>query len=196
MIDLGKIYCIHRSKDEERYTRLVKEIDRVNIDPIFVEPEKPIEKDYPKNMNSNMDSLRRTTIKLIENAIDKGYDKITIMEDDCVFIDFLWDMFVSSKLPEIFNFIHLNVTGHQVNGVFNENEIYVPLYSGECCQFYIIHKRIYKKYLELLKKHITPIDVITSAIHRKEKKSFSLCNNPVIHITNMYSTLRDKTVKY
>lgn len=196
MIDLGKTYCIHRSKDEERYNQLVTELSRVNLDPTFVEPEKPIEKEYPKNMNSNMDSLRRTTIKLIENAIEKGYDKITIMEDDCVFIDALWSMFIKSNLPDTFNFIHLNVTGREVNGAFNENEIYVPMYSGECCQFYIIHNRVYSKYLELLKKHITPIDVITSSIHRKERKSFRICNSPVRHIPNNYSTLREEIVKY
>lgn len=196
MVDLGKTYCIHRSEDEERYNKLVKELDKVNLSPVFVEPEDPIEKDYPKNMNPNMDSLRRTTIKLIENAIEKGYEKITIMEDDCVFIDDLWNMFVKSKLPDTFNFIHLNVTGREVNSTFNENEIYVPLYSGECCQFYIIHNRVYVKYLDLLKKHIYPIDVITSAMHRKERKSFRICNSPVRHIPNNYSTLRERIVKY
>lgn len=190
------IYCIHRETDEERLKELVPELESVGISPIFVEPE-PVDESFEDKprFNKKMDSLRRTTIKLVSDARDQGLEYITIMEDDCKFRVNNYKSFQERGLPEDFDFIHLNVTGRDVYGFHLVKGIFRPFY-GVCCQYYIIHSQIYDDYIRLLTNSMVPIDEVTRYIQMKRRKSFAVEPLPVYHENNRYSTLRGKNVKY
>jgi hypothetical protein len=190
------IYCIHRKQDEERYNQLVKELGKVNLSVSFIEPE-PLDdnfEDKPR-FNKAMDSLRRTTIKLVQEAKDKSLPYITIMEDDCKFHVEAYKAYEEKGLPDEFDFVHLNVTGRDVYGYSLTKGIYRPFF-GVCCQYYVISSDVYDTYINLLKNSMVPIDEVTRHIQMKRGKSFAVEPLPVYHEKNRYSTLRGKEVKY
>lgn len=189
------IYCIHREKDTERLEELIPELESVGISPIFVEPELVNDdfEDKPR-FNKAMDSLRRTTIKIVKEAKEKGLPYITIMEDDCKFHVEAYKTFQSKELPE-FDFIHLNVTGRDVYGYNLVKGIFRPFY-GVCCQYYLINEKVYDYYIALLEDNLVPIDEVTRYIQMKRGNSFAVEPLPVYHEQDKYSTLRGKEVKY
>lgn len=191
------VYCIHRREDRNRAEWLFDELAKVEINELmFIEPE-PIDEDFveTKNFNKEMDSLRRTTISIIEDAIIEKAPYITIMEDDCKFHQDLFRAFQKAELPESFDFIHLNVTGRQVYGHKLVNKMFRPV-IGNCCQYYIISSSVYNRYLTLLKNSMVPIDEVTRHLHKERGLSFAVEPLPVYHEPNNYSTLKGKIVKY
>lgn len=192
------VYCIHRKQDEERHNKLVKELDKVYLNVTFIEPELiDLSLKETRVFNRAMDSLRRTTIKIVEQAEKKNLDSIAIMEDDCVFNEKVMNMFLAKERPTKFDFIHLASSGtpqlaleSPVNGCFYK------IIKSLSCQFYIINKQAYKKYLGLLKNNLYPIDEITSYMHMTRSSSYLVQPEPVFHEPGNYSTLRSKKVKY
>jgi len=194
---LDNVFCIHRNIDKERFDCVQEELKKTSLEVSFVEPDKKRESDiYNDSFNSAMDSLRMTTIRIVETAKEKNLPYLVIMEDDCVFVKSNWEIFINTDLPKEYYFIHLNVTANQSYGFCLENKIYRHLRFGECCQFYIINQSVYDIYLTLLKDNFVPIDKVTSYIHYKYGKSFAVEPFPVLHEQNRYSTLKDKVVKY
>ena len=190
------IYFIHREEDTKRLEELIPELESVGISPIFVEPE-PVNDEFEckPRFNKAMDSLRRTTIKIVEDARLQKLPYITIMEDDCKFHVDAYKHFQTKELPESFDFIHLNVTGRDVYGFNLVKGIFRPFF-GVCCQYYIISSQIYDDYIKLLTNSMVPIDEVTRYIQMKRGKSFAVEPLPVYHENNRYSTLRGKEVKY
>jgi len=190
------IYCIHREEDKDRADELFDEIASACIEVQFVQPE-PVDESLKetKTFNKAMDSLRRTTIKLIEKAKEEKLPCVTIMEDDCKFHVDLYDAFTKKELPDNFDFVHLNVTGRDVYGHTLVNGMFRP-FAGNCCQYYIISERIYDRYLTLLKNSLVPIDEVTRHLHKERGLSYAVEPLPVYHKPNKYSTLKGKTVKY
>jgi hypothetical protein len=194
---MDNLFCIHREQDVERYNNLVLELDSVDLKPKFIEPE-PI--DYfleETNMfNRNMDSLRRTTIKIIQYAIDNNLESISIMEDDCYFDKLKFDLFLGSEKPKEFSFIHLACSGSPKLKIEPTIGSCHKLGSTYSCQFYIIHNSIFETYIAMLKENKLPIDVITSYLHYKRNDSYLVQPEPVYHKGGKYSTLRDEIVNY
>lgn len=195
---MENLYCIHRSKDEERYNKLEIELNKTGLKPVFVEPE-PLDHSFvPKrNFNREMNSLRETTIKLIEKAIDDDLDYIAIMEDDCVFDKNALDRLEAVGLPDVFDFVNLSSSGTPLlNFKGPVKNMFYNISRSLSCQFYIINKMVYKNYLNLLKKNHYPIDEITSYIHSTRGMSYLVQPEPVSHTPNRHSTLRNKKVTY
>tara|TARA_R110002020_G_scaffold208010_2_gene413651 strand:+ start:3469 stop:4053 length:585 start_codon:yes stop_codon:yes gene_type:complete len=194
---MEKVYCIHRKEDVQRAQNIRGQLTKVRFDVEFVEPE-AVDEEFEEVhfLNKAMDSLKRTTIKIIEQAKADDLDYVMIMEDDCVFDKHGMKTFLDSSKPEGFWFIHLNVVGNSARFGFDKEGIYTKLIKGECCQFYIVSKDAYDDYLRLLKANKMPIDYITSYMHQKYKKSWCVDPFPVKHITGKYSTLKDSVVNY
>tara|TARA_R110002012_G_scaffold294268_2_gene490328 strand:- start:29 stop:601 length:573 start_codon:yes stop_codon:yes gene_type:complete len=189
------IYCIHRSRDEKRLKELNIELKKVDLKPVFIEPEEVKKTLKETNIfNKEMDSLRRTTIKIIEKAKKEKLPYVTIMEDDCKFNVDLYKNFESKKLPD-FDFIHLNVIGKEKYGLSLIDGVFRKFY-GTCCQYYIVNNKVYDEYLQLLKDNLLPIDEITRYIQKKRRNSFAVEPFPIYHKRNKYSTLKGKIVKY
>jgi len=141
------------------------------------------------------DSLRRTTIKLVEEAIEKD-DDLWIWEDDCVIDEFLLKESIKDLvLLNSFDFVHFN---YSTNGQFSHKNIgcFRKTLDGVYnCQSYIINKGILKSYLDILQKK-QPIDSGTKQLHKRNKNSYVAEMSPVKHKKGMFSTIRKKIVKY
>lgn len=178
-------------------TNIRGQLTKVKLDVHFVEPEAVNEEFEEKPMfNKNMDSLRRTTIKIVEEAKADDLEYVMIMEDDCVFDKNGMKSFLDSSKPEGFWFIHLNVVGNSARFGIENKGVYTKIIKGECCQFYVVSKNAYDDYLRLLKNNLAPIDYITSYMHQKYRNSWCVDPFPVKHVVGKYSTLKDSVVNY
>ena len=194
MVNLNNTYCIHREQDNERLTDLKIELDKIGLEPVFIEP-LSVDDSIIGAFTKEMDSLRRTTISIIDNAIKDDLSYIAIMEDDCVFDKQIMDKFLESDLPDDFDFIHLNVTGGFSAFGFKQKGMFNELMNGECCQFYIVNRRIFERYKYVLENNKIPIDRATFHLHQRTT-SWAVIPHPVVHKPNRDSTLRNKIVKY
>lgn len=141
------------------------------------------------------DSLRRTTINIVEKALERNED-LWIWEDDCVINKTLFDKAVKDlPLLKTFHFIHF---AHHLSGVFSHKTVgcFRKTLSGVYnCQSYIISKSIMKKYLKMLDNPV-PIDQTTKNLHNKYYNSYIADPSPVSHKKGEFSTIRQKVVEY
>jgi len=192
-----KVYVINLPEAEERRNSIIKEMKKTNLSYEFIipEPSENIESDNP-GWTKGANSLRLTTIKLIEQAIKNNEDSIWIWEDDSIinkdhFYTFVEDL----SLIDDFDFIHLNWKIGGVSSIRSIGCMRKTLSGTFCCQSYIINKNIFEEYLKELKVE-RPIDATTKLLHKKNKNSY-LVEPPVVsHIPGNYSYIRKEKVTY
>ena len=136
-----------------------------------------------------------TTINIIKDAKEKGYESIMIMEDDIIFKDNAYKegKKLFNQLPENWELFHL------ASQNFNKRPRIlgdlIRLTGAWSCQIYVIHERIYDEYLEWLELVDRPIDSITSRIIHPKGKSYASITDLITTVPN-YSTIRDKEINY
>jgi hypothetical protein len=181
----------------ERKEAAIKEMKKTGLDYSFVVPEKSQMADSKyESWTNGADSLRLTTIKLIEQAIEDNEDCLWIWEDDSVIDELSFTRFKEElDLGLDFDFIHLNYSMGKLFSMRNIGMLRKTIDGVECCQSYIIHSGVFEEYLEGLKVS-RPIDLTTRLLHRKRKNSYVVEPAPVSHTIGKYSYIRDKIVKY
>lgn len=196
-----KSYVINLESSVERFKNVTNEFNRLGLVVEVVRPltaTNPLSKDTGWGIGAA--SLRLTTIMLIENAIRDNEEMIMIFEDDSYFHDNLWRSFEKDfsffKKNCNFNFIHLNHSAGERFSLQSKNNFIMTIDGVECCQCYIIHRRVMDMYLLYLKTYFVPIDTVTKFLHKKIGNSFVYASSPVYHKPNQFSTIREKIVNY
>ena len=197
-----KKYVINLLTAKDRLEAVSKEFDRVGleVEVVIPLPATKIPNTNRESWSKGAMSLRETTISIIEKALSDNEEMIMIFEDDTYIRDDIWKQFqkdfdLFSKKIE-FNFIHLNYSAGERFSMQSSYNFQMTYDGVECCQCYIINKRIMKTFLEHLKANVVPIDVITKYLHSKFKNSFVYSPCPVYHKPNQFSTIRNKIVDY
>tara|TARA_R110000764_G_scaffold119210_8_gene206822 strand:+ start:3203 stop:3784 length:582 start_codon:yes stop_codon:yes gene_type:complete len=192
-----KVYVINLPEAVDRKESIIKEMCKTSLDYEFVTPEVSLDINEPRpDWTKGANSLRLTTIKLVEKAIADNEDMIWIWEDDAII-----DEFYYSKLEKqiidfpSFDFIMLNYDygsklSHIKRGVLRKT-----LTGVYRCTSYIINRGIYEEYLKELKV-LRPIDASTKKIQKRRKNSFIVEPKPVHQEVGKYSYIRDKIVNY
>ena len=203
--EFNKIYLINLGRSVERLKEVSKECARVGVKFERVsaidgwKENLTVSKKGPEGWTSGARGLLQTTIKIIEDAIEKDYKSIMILEDDVKFMtnaDLVFNFCMKSieKLDPEWNFIHLNYKD------IVPSKWVAPgtkrLNGSWCCQAYGIQSNIYKIYLERLKQELKPIDQITAELHKEKQKSYGPSAPIVYHRTGQFSDLRDEIVGY
>ena len=199
-----KIFVINRVQDEGRLESVLAEFERNCIDAEIVRPEivdRSIELKETEGWNHNALSLRNTTIKILERAIEENYESVLIFEDDAFINDRIYQKFKSDlkKFKQKVNFWHFLNLNFGKGIKYDAKEIhgfYKTIDGVDCCQAYVISNRIFKTYKMFLEANMLPIDTITAYIHSKFGASYVYAERPVYHKQGQYSTLRDKIVDY
>ena len=191
------IHVINRPQDEERRSKiepLLQWFDYCFIEP---EPTRPVKKETSA-WNERANSLRLTTIKLVEEAMEMDAPYLFIMEDDAVFnpdhLEEFYENFEKVK-GGTWDFLHLNYSGGETFDVQSMHRFRRTLDGVFCCQAYLINKNVYPLYLKMLENE-APIDAVTKKIHFLRKKSYIYEPKIVFHPEGEYSTLRNKKVDY
>jgi GR25 family glycosyltransferase involved in LPS biosynthesis len=174
-----KVYVINLDKRKDRLKACKKEFKKIGakfervsaIDGSTLD----IEIENPKGLrwNKNAYALALTTIKILEEAIEKGYNNILIMEDDIEFHP-LFDIIgkrVLGTIPENYDLAFLGYT-HTMAPI-RYNGYWQKMNAAFSCHAYAVNKHIMNFYLSLLKNLDAPIDHYTNKILGGRLNSFS-----------------------
>lgn len=154
------------------------------------------EEDKTEGWNENAYGLTLTTIDILEDAKQKGYNNVFILEDDANFTTNLNNVLskIMRKIPEDWDFIHLNAN-HQKRPD-HIAPVTTKITRAICCQAYGISSNMYDIYLDRLKTFSKPIDEHTADLHEERGNSYAPSANIVYHVSNLESTIREEIVNY
>ena len=192
-----RVVLINTEEATERLFKVKKEMSKTSLDYEVITslPVQPIDNEI-EGWTPGADSLRRTTVQLVKESLEKKED-LWVWEDDCIVTDYKFNKFMSDfHLLKSFDFIHLAHSCYSckfstqtigcfrktLNGVYN-------------CQSYIISKNIMEEYLKMLERPV-PIDQSTKDLHIKYQNSYIVEPSPVSHEIGQFSTIRQKIVNY
>ncbi len=140
-------------------------------------------------------ALIRSTVKIIEDAKNKGYKSILILEDDVEFKQEIGDI-VSSNwklIPDDWEMIQF--AGLHVKPFDVISEHLIKTNGSECLHAYAISERIYDIFLDLIKNEDKPLDHYSAHDIQPRGKSFCFTPNQV-HQYSSFSNIVGKVVNY
>ena len=197
-----KIYCINLDKRTDRWDFFTKQckkysinsVERISaIDGSLVEGDM-----YPSKFLKGEIGLLLTSIKIFEDAIEKGYENILLVEDDCLLNDNFF------KLDEYFNFLPDDWVmlyfgaNHNTHGGWEEpkkiNDRVLKLSHSFSALMIGFKKIIFDEILTNLKSFVDQNDVVYSKL---QKKYTSYCFTPIIATQLVgFSDIQNKEVDY
>jgi len=124
--------------------------------------------------NKGAYALTLTTIKILEDAMEKGYENILILEDDVV-INPLFDIVIDNYLSDMtfkFDFAFLGYTTFG-NCAKPETRYWDRIVQMCSCHAYIVNKHLFPTYKNILSQLNVPIDVHVNSIVAARLNSFS-----------------------
>lgn len=174
-----KIYLINLDRRKDRLESSQKEFDRIDstftrfpaIDGALLD----IKIETPDNIRWNKAAyaLVKTTINLLDDAIENKYNRILIFEDDIEFNP-IFDITVEkylNTLPNKYDLAFLGITHTASPTLFNP--YWEKIRSCVSCHAYSISKHMFKPYKTLLENFDKPIDYYTNIIIGSRLNSYS-----------------------
>ena len=170
-----KIYCINLDRRTDRWEHFLNQSKKFGLNKFervsAVDGSKLNLSDFGNYLNHGELGLVLTTIKIFEDSIQNNYQKILILEDDCVFENELIkiNLFFES-LPSDWDMIYFGGNHNEHGGypepiVINQHVKKVSYtYSSHMIGFNI---KIYEKIISLLKTNQFPIDIAYSRLQNE-----------------------------
>lgn len=153
-------------KIKERFQALDLEFERVSaIDGKTLDIELP-EQTPEKRWNKAAYALALTTIGILKDAEEKGYENILIFEDDVDFVP-LFDTWIDDYIADIPRKYDFAFLGYTLPGLTNSSPMsprWDKVYSMVSCHAYIINKHMIPAYRKMLEKLDNPIDYYVNMI--------------------------------
>lgn len=148
--------------------------------------------------NKGAYGLCLTTIGIIKDAMDKGYENIMILEDDVLFnpminevVDRYWD-----TIPSDYQMIMIGAH-HCINPEFL-NRCIVRCKFSVNLHAYVVNKSVYEYYLRLLEQKNKPIDLMTSEDIQPLNKTYGFYLNSdfqgLAYQRKSFSNIQDRLV--
>jgi GR25 family glycosyltransferase involved in LPS biosynthesis len=197
-----KIFCINLDRRTDRLQHFIDQSKKFNISDFqrvpAVDGVSINTKDYNSPLNNGELGLVLTTIKIFELCLDKKYNNVLILEDDCVFEPELHniDKYFES-LPNDWDMIYFG-GNHNVHGSYPEPEMVNDFvkkvsytYSSHMIGFNI---KIYEKILSLLKTYQYQVDVVYSLL-QKENNCYTFYPRLSTQLVD-YSDIQNKITDY
>lgn len=191
------IYVINLDKRKDRLEECNKEFEKIGatfqrwtaIDGSTLD----VEINDPGQMrwNKGAYALELTTIQILEDAIEKDYDSILIMEDDIGFHP-LFDIIAEDtlkRMPKKYDLAFLGYTHTRPPMPHNGN--WKKMVAAFSCHAYAVNKHMMKFYLSLLKNLDAPIDFYTNKIIGSRLNSFST-SDKLVHQVDGFSDIEGK----
>lgn len=179
------IYCINLDRRTDRWEDSKKLFDAFNVK---VERVSGIEDEVP------WQGLRKTVIGVFEDAIEKGYNRILIFEDDIE-----WDEGFKERLnacwnalPEEWDMFYFSAA-HQIWPV-KENDLLFRLQWSTAAHAIGFDRKCFTKVLEALRERSDAIDVVYSKLQPK-LNAYS-CIEPIAWQRRSYSDIEGQEKWY
>lgn len=200
--EFGHVYVINRACDKDRRDHITRELQGVDFELFEAtdgwENQHLFKKDETNQVwdgwTPGAAGLVDTKIRILKDAIEKGYENILVMEDDIVFnymfnkqSKLCWDM--KPENWELFHFAAKDYARPQRMGKIKR------LKSAWSCQIYAINSSIYQEYIDQLVDFDKPIDLVTSKYFHPRGNSYATKYNMIDTLPNM-SAIRNKFVHY
>jgi hypothetical protein len=197
-----KIYCINLDRRIDRWEHFTNQSKKFGLK-LFervsaVDGSKLNPSDFSSPLNKGELGLLLTVIKIFEDSIKNNYQKILILEDDCVFENELLnvDLFFQS-LPSDWDMIYFG-GNHNLHSNYPEpttinNYVKKVLYtySSHMIGFNI---KIYKKILSLLKTNQFQVDVVYERL-QKENNCYTFYPRLSTQLVD-FSDIQNKVTDY
>ena len=202
---VDKVYAINLAESEGRRNNILSQCHKIGTHFELVEAVNGVEENVEWVQNEfnkkhegwtqGAAGLVHTTKGIIQDAKDKGYKSIMIMEDDIVFKENAYKegKKLFNQLPDNWELFHL--ASQNYKGRHRRLGDLIRLTGAWSCQIYMIHERIYDEYLEWLDLVDRPIDSITSLIIHPRGNSYAPISD-LIHTIPNYSTIRGIEINY
>lgn len=193
-------FLINLKKREDRLNNFIIQVNNYNLGDfkIFEAIDGSSIKDNYSNLSIGNVGLIHSNIQIIEESIKNNYEKILIIEDDCVFnenINNIDDYF--NHLPSDWDMVYF---GGNHNPHINSpkpimiNDKVVKVHNTFATHCVGINKKMFLILLEALKTFNGPIDVI----YQKLQSNYNMyCFNPLI-ATQMigFSDIENRSIDY
>lgn len=193
-------YLINLESRKDRLESVINELNKLNIEFETVSAVDGDKEDisWDNSMdihgwNKNSAALLETTINIINDAIDKGYETIQIFEDDVFFEKNINTRLERLMFPEDgeWDMFHFGVI-HELSAPRINKDI-IRLRRSYCCHSYAIHSRVFKDYLNRLEQRDRPIDWVTTDYFQPHGRCYAP-NKTLAFQKPDYSNIRKKEV--
>lgn len=162
------IYCINLDRRPDRWSEVSEETSKHNL---IVERVSAIDGN-PNNIQTNNGvsdgdvGCTLTHCKILQDAIDKNYTKILVLEDDVVFSDDLNNLFDEylGMVPDDWDMIYLG--GNHINEPIYINEHVYRVTHTYTTHAYAIKRKVFSEVLELQKNAKKQVDVYYSDLQK------------------------------
>ena len=193
-------FLINLKKREDRLHNFIDQVNNYDLGnfKIFEAIDgSSISENYPNVSTGNV-GLLHSNIQIIEESIKNNYEKILIVEDDCVFNENVKDIDVYFEhLPSDWDMVYFggnhNIHMNTTKPIMINDKV-IKIHSTFTTHCVGINKNIFSIVLEALKTFRAPIDVIYQQLQSSHNV---YCFNPLI-ATQMvgFSDIENRDVDY
>ena len=193
-------FLINLKKREDRLHNFIDQINNYDLGKfkIFEAIDGSLINDDYSNLSKGNVGLIHSNIQIIEESIKNNYEKILIVEDDCVFNENVKDIDVYFEhLPSDWDMVYFggnhNIHSNTPKPIIINDKV-VKLHSTYASHCVGLSKNIFSIVLEALKTFNAPIDVKYQQLQSNHNV---YCFNPLI-ATQMvgFSDIENKDVDY
>lgn len=205
-IEIDKIYVINMEKDIKRKEKTIKTFKKYGIHNLSKNNNYEIRKADDWTKKSPPKSFRGPTnggaygccishLKCIDDAIEKDYDTILIMEDDLMFHNNFIEEWNSISVPNDWNILYLSATQIKWNNiVLDPNKKYYKANKSLGGTAYIVKKNLYQYIKKLFFQERKPIDELLIIV-QNHYDCFVLYPNLCINYMNESNIRKNNTWK-
>lgn len=197
---VDKTFLINLKKRKDRLDHFIQQVnvhDLGNFE-IFEAIDGSLMIENNLRLNKGELGLVHSTIKILEESLDKKYKKILIIEDDCLFNENINEIDTYlDKLPNDWDFVYFGGNHNiHVNSPYPKivNDKIVKVHNTFATHCIMIHERIIEILINELKKFEYPVDIVYQKL--QDKYNF-YCFNPLV-ATQMigFSDIQNTNVNY
>ena len=173
---VDNIYCINLRRREDKLTHIMEQFKKLDLDSFqiikAIDGQK-LKNDLPEKRKSEIGCLKSYLI-VLQDAIDKGYNKIAIFEDDVIFCDDFHDRFkyYMNNIPSDWEIMYF---GNDIPIALNsitmmKNNVYRVWRSKGCFGMILNNvNSLFQKIIDISKQEDKPIDVYIESLFPRIK---------------------------
>ena len=146
-VSIDKVFCISIKQRRDRQIQMEKQMKMLQQSFSFVKVEK-----HKDPVRGCLESHKYC----IQQAKNKGYKNVLILEDDAIFNMKLLQTLLSNNIdisvPKDFDMLYL---GYTVNDGYKHDDFLLKILSAQCLHAYIVNEKIYDEVLDNIEKDWT-----------------------------------------
>lgn len=196
-----KVFCINLDKRTDRlenFNKQVKKYDLGEYERISAIDGSQINRlNFTKTLSSGELGLVLTNLKILQNARIQNYEKILILEDDCIFEDEIINVdSYFEKLPRDWDMLYMGGNHNTHMGIPPPsiiNDKISKLHMTYSTHLIGIKNTVYNKIINLLLEYKNPLDVCYVSIQKQNSvySFYPAIAKQLVDYSNIQNTITD-----